>query len=87
MIRSENAPTLCPRCCHFTKGIDVGCRVTKGIGPTTDAVREWLQKQTHESSWAWGRPWVCPGFLDNESSPDLMSPEDRRALVQIRLSR
>lgn len=84
MIKSENATTLCPRCVHFTKGIDAGCRIGNwGIeGPIAESIREWQTRQTDESSWTDTGP--CPQFEDNGSSAQFMGEADRQALHQIR---
>lgn len=83
MIRSENAPTLCPRCVHFTKGIDVGCKIGNyGIeGYVAENIQRWRKSQSDESSWTY--LGACPGFESNGSSPHLMSREDQRALRKI----
>lgn len=87
MIQSENAPSLCPRCVHFTKGIDVGCRIGNfGIeGPIAESIQEWQTRQTDESSWTHMGP--CPQFEDNGTSDQFMSGSDRHALLQIRVRR
>lgn len=83
MIQSENAPTLCPRCVHFTKGIDVGCRIGNyGIeGQVAENIQRWKRFQTEESSWTY--LGACPSFESNGSSPHLMSPGDRKALRRL----
>jgi len=83
MIRSENAPTLCPRCIYFTKGIDVGCKIGNfGIdGWAVEGIRDWIKKQNDESSWTYMGP--CPSFCNNGSSPQFMSPSDQRALRKL----
>lgn len=83
MIKSENAPTLCPRCIHFTKGIDVGCRVGNyGLGETADRnVQAWLRSQDSESSWTY--LGACPRFEDNGSEPRFMPDSDRRVFVKL----
>lgn len=77
MIQSEKAPTLCPRCEHFTKKHGIpGCAVV------ADArVLRWLHAQTDESSWTC--IGGCPRFENNGSSPHLMSLEDQRALHKL----
>lgn len=83
MIENENAPTLCPRCVHFTKGVDVGCKIGNyGVqGGIAEEIQHWRRRQTNESSWAY--MGACPGFQSNGSSPHLMSPGDRRALRRL----
>lgn len=83
MIRSENAPTLCPRCIHFTKGIDVGCKIGNyGIeGHIAERIQNWLKNQDDESSWTYCGP--CPSFCNNGSSPQFMSPYDQRAFRKL----
>lgn len=83
MIRSENAPTLCPRCVHFTKGIDVGCRIGNlGIeGYVAEAIQSWHKNQTDESSWTYLGP--CPSFTYDGTDSKFMSVSDRRALRKI----
>lgn len=83
MIRSENAPTLCPRCIHFTKGIDVGCKIGNyGIeGPVAEQIQHWHRQQNDESSWTY--MGACPGFVNNGSSPQFMSPYDQRAFRKL----
>lgn len=83
MIRSENAPTLCPRCVHFTKGIDVGCRIGNyGIeGPVAESIQRWRKSQDDESSWTY--LGGCPGFEHNGSDPQFMSQDDQRALRKL----
>jgi hypothetical protein len=83
MIQSENAPTLCPRCVHFTKGIDVGCRIgSYGVeGPVAEAIQRWRRDLTDESSWTY--MGACPGFRYNGSDPLHMTASDRRALRRL----
>jgi len=84
VIQSENAPTLCPRCIHFTKGIDVGCRIGNygvPVSSTSNGIQRWLREQTEESSWTY--MGACPEFRNNGSSPHLMCHGDRRALRRI----
>ena len=83
MIQSENAPTLCPRCVHFTKGLSVGCKIGDyGIqGPVAEGIRRWLKDQMDVSSWAYTGP--CPSFQYNGSSSHLMGPSDQRALRRL----
>lgn len=83
MIRSENAPTLCPRCVHFTKGVDVGCKIGNyGIqGAVAESIQRWKQMLSDESSWTY--QGACPQFQYNGSSPELMKPYDRRELAQL----
>jgi hypothetical protein len=83
MIQNENAPTLCPRCIHFTKGADVGCKIGNwGIsGIEAEDIRAWIRRQTDESSWAY--MGACPSFSSNGSSDHLMTPYDRRALRRL----
>ena len=83
MIRSENAPTLCPRCIHFTKGIDVGCKIGNyGIeGWVAEGIRDWLKSQDDVSSWTY--IGACPSFQYNGSSPQFMDQYDQRALRKL----
>jgi hypothetical protein len=80
VIHSENAPTLCPMCSHFTKGADVGCRIgNHGVtGVEAEHVRRWLKSQHDETSWTYTGP--CPGFDYSGSSPAFMGPSERIAL-------
>jgi hypothetical protein len=82
MIQSENAPTLCPRCVHFTKGAQVGCRIANYDldNPALD-VQRWLREQIDESSWT--GQGACPRFLHNGSTPHLMSPSDQGAFQKL----
>jgi|HubBroStandDraft_1064217.scaffolds.fasta_scaffold511470_2 hypothetical protein len=81
MIQSENAPTLCPRCVHFTKGTWAGCRIGNYgiVGAIAERIQAWLREQSDESSWTY--QGACPSFQSNGSSPHLLTPGDRRALV------
>lgn len=83
MIQSENAPTLCPRCIHFRKGVDVGCSIGNyGIaGVVAAEIQHWHRTQSDESSWTY--LGLCPGFENNGSSPHLMSPYDQRSLRKL----
>jgi len=82
MIQSENAPTLCPRCVHFTKGTDVGCRIGNyGADNPDRGVQEWLRGQSDESSWTY--QGACPRFQHNGSTPHLMSPSDQSAFRKL----
>ena len=83
MIQSENAPTLCPGCVHFTKSISVGCKIGDyGIqGPVAEGIRCWLKAQEYESSWTYIGP--CPAFQYNGSSLHLMCPSDQLALRRL----
>ena len=82
MIRSSNAPTLCPRCLHFTKEVAVGCRIGDyGLDNPDLGVQKWLREQSDESSWAY--QGACPRFQHNESTPHLMSPSDQSAFRKL----
>ena len=82
MIKSENAPSLCPRCINFTKGIDVGCRIgSYGLAKPDLDVQKWLREQSEESSWTY--LGACPGFINNGSDPKYMPPYERRKFLKL----
>jgi hypothetical protein len=83
MIQNGNAPTLCPRCVNFTKGIDVGCRIgSRGVeGAVANGIQRWLKSLDHESSWTY--QGACPGFESNGSDPHLMPSDDQAALRKL----
>ncbi len=62
MIQSENAPTLCCSCVHFTKGAYPDCRIGNyGVeGYEAEQIRVWHRELLDESSWS--RTGLCPGF-------------------------
>jgi len=83
MIQSENAPSLCPRCTHFTKHWDVGCKIGNYdvTGWMAETIQEWRRNQTDETSWTY--MGACPGFVYNGSSDKFMGSYERRALRKI----
>ncbi len=80
MIRSENAPTLCPRCVHFKKGVSVGCKIGNyGLeGEVAESIQRWKRQQNDESSWTY--MGACPQFTYNGTSEQFMTKDDQRAL-------
>jgi hypothetical protein len=83
VIQNGNAPTLCPRCVHFTKGIEVGCRIGNwGIeGAVASGIQRWLKSLDYESSWTY--QGACPSFKSNGSDTHLMSAIDQVALRKL----
>lgn len=79
MIRSENAPTLCPRCIHFKKGIDTGCKIGNygTEGAVAESIQRWKRQQNSESSWTY--MGACPQFMYNDTGIEFMSKDDQRA--------